>query len=441
MAILSPSPVPSPVLSDLMRFLEASPTPYHAVESAQLRLTAAGFQAISEQADWSRLAPGKYHFVRGDSALVAFVVPQEQALAARLVGAHTDSPNLRLKSKTAWSKEGYLQLGAEPYGGVLLSSWLDRDLALAGRVIVHTEHGTETRLVRLNNVLVRVPQLAIHLDREVNERGLVLNKQEHLHPVLGLGDGERAKTLLEALCAEAAGVSPGQVVQHELMLFDTTPPALGGLNKEFIYSARLDNLAMCHAAVTALIACGDRPAANTIPLVVLFDHEEVGSESAYGAGSPLLANVLERLVSSQGGSREDFLRLITRSVCISADMGHAVHPNYADRHDARHRPVLNGGPVIKVNTQQRYATCVHTAAMFANVCQEAGIPVQYYAHRSDLPCGSTIGPITAAQLGIRTVDIGNPMLSMHSIREMGGSQDPIWRTQALQAFFTRNELL
>jgi aspartyl aminopeptidase len=291
--------------------------------------------------------------------------------------------------------------------------------------------GIESHLVRLDRPVLRVPQLAIHLDHEVTEKGLILNRQEHLAPVLGLvGGGAGGADSLAKLVAEAAEVAVDRVVGHELMLFDLLPPALGGQSNEFIFSGRLDNLAMCHAAIAAIAPLGRGAAEAAIAVVALFDHEEVGSESAAGAGSAVLPRILERLVPD----REAFHQACARSTCVSADMSHAVHPNYASRHEPRHKPQLNGGPVIKMNAQQRYATTSATAAMFAELCRQEDVPVQHYVHRTDLPCGSTIGPITSMLLGIATVDVGNPMLSMHSVREMGGSRDPAPMTRVLARY-------
>lgn len=453
---MSPTAAPN-VTSDLLAFLHGSPTPYHAVASGITRLKAAGFGALRLEDSWRDLKAGRYFVTQGDSALLAFVWPGAPAAKAglgfRIVGAHTDSPNLRLKPKAEYVKEGYLQLGVEVYGGALLNSWLDRDLGLAGRVVLR-EAGSKgdgpltTRLVHVPRPLLRVTQLAIHLDRDVNEKGLVLNRQEHLAPIAGLvgaplpssaagaapppASPKVSSRILE-LCAVELGVDPAQVVSLDLMVADVAAPTLGGLEDEMVFSGRLDNLAMCHAGLTALAGAqvGGSP---VVPLVVLFDHEEVGSESAYGAASPTLPAVLERLVLAAGGGREDYHRALAASLCVSADMAHALHPNYAERHEARHRPVLNGGPVIKVNAQQRYATCARTAALFQEICRAEDVPVQHYAHRTDLPCGSTIGPITATLLGIRTVDVGNPMLSMHSARELGGAKDPELMTRALGRF-------
>ncbi|HEX3475606.1 MAG TPA: M18 family aminopeptidase [Kofleriaceae bacterium] len=414
------------MIDDLLAFLRASPTPFHAVDQARRRLEAHGFRALDEAEPWDQLAPGAYCVTSSGSNLFAFVLPEPRDRRRFcLVGAHTDSPNLRIKPSAEYAHEGYAQVGVEVYGGVLVNSWLDRDLGVAGRVIVRDDRGAlDSRLVCLERPLLRVPQLAIHLDREVNDKGVVLNRQDHLAPVLGLA-GSGAS--LGALIAEAAGVAADRVVAGDLMLFDVTPPVLGGAAGELIFSARLDNLAMCHAAVTA-IAQVTRPPA--IPVIALFDHEEVGSGSAAGAASAVLPRILERLA----GGREAFHQACARSTCVSADMAHAVHPNYASRHEPRHRPQLNGGPVIKTNTQQRYATSAATAAMFAELCRAEDVAVQHYVHRTDLPCGTTIGPITSTLLGIATVDVGNPMLSMHSARELAGARDPEAMTRVLARY-------
>jgi aspartyl aminopeptidase len=428
--------VTDPVLADLLAFIEESPTPFHAVASATRRLTSAGFKPIAETDSWENLKPGGYTFEHGGSSVLAFIVPENERIAGfRIVGAHTDSPNLRLKPNAEYKKEGYAQLGVEVYGGVLLNSWLDRDLSLAGRAFVRdaASRKIEARLVRFRRPMLRVAQLAIHLDRDVND-GLKLNRQEHLAPIFGLAS-DGAKELL-VLLADELKVPKDTIAGSDLMLYDVVPPTLGGRDADLVFSGRLDNLAMCHAGVRALVdAAPPAAASDLVPVVALFDHEEVGSESAYGAHSGFLPRALERIVLGRGGSREDYHRALAGSLCVSADMAHAVHPNYEGRHESRHKPVLNGGPVIKVNAQQRYATSGATAALFRDLCARAEVPVQHYAHRTDLPCGSTIGPIASTLLGIRTVDVGNPMLSMHSIRELGGAKDPAMMTKVLSAFY------
>lgn len=423
-------------IDDLLVFLRDSPTPYHAVASASSRLTAAGFSPLNECDSWEKISPGKYFVAHGESALLAFIVPTAAKMAGfRIVGAHTDSPNLRLKPKPEYTREGYAQLGVEVYGGALINSWLDRDLSLAGRVLVRDATGNiSTRLLKIDKPLLRIPQLAIHLDRDVVEKGLHLNKQDHLPPVIGLaGEGDDLATIT----AHAVGVSREEIAQLDLMLYDVAQPTIAGKNREFLFSARLDNLAMSHAAVHALIAAKDDAAdLPIVPLAALFDHEEVGSESFTGASSSFLPRILERIATGAGKSRDEFHRALAGSICVSADMAHAVHPNYSERHEARHRPVINGGPVIKVNAQQRYATSATTRTLFEALCKKAEVPVQHYAHRTDLPCGTTIGPITSTLLGIPTVDVGNPMLSMHSIREMAGTKDPEMMVRALTKFYT-----
>ena len=432
-----------PLLTDLVSFLGDSPTPFHAVENARARLRAAGFVTLQETDDWTGLEPGRYAFAHGGSSLFAFVLPRKKRKISgfRIVGAHTDSPNLRLKPNAEYNKEGYAQLGVEVYGGVLLNSWLDRDLSLAGRVFLSEEGAkrkdparVEHALVRFTEPMLRVAQLAIHLDRDVNEKGLVLNKQEHLAPIFGLAQSDAPS--LHDMLAEELEVPVSRIVGSDLMLYDVVRPVLGGRNRELLFSARLDNLGMSHAAIAALIdAAKDAEDDELVPVAVLFDHEEVGSESAYGAHSGFLPRALERIVLARGGSREDFHRVLAGSLCASADMAHAVHPNYDSRHEPRHKPVLNGGPVIKMNAQQRYATSGATASLFRDLCAKVGVPFQHYVVRTDMPCGSTIGPIASTLLGIRTVDVGNPMLSMHSIRELAGTKDHGMMTRVLTAFY------
>jgi aspartyl aminopeptidase len=421
-------------IDDLIAYLGSSPTPYHAVASTTARLGAAGFEPLAEQDAWESLAPGRYTVVHEGSAVVAFVVPDGAISGFRIVGAHTDSPNLRLKPKPEYTKEGYLQLGVEVYGGALLNSWLDRDLGLAGRVLLRGPAGRlETRLVRLDHPRLRVPQLAIHLDREVNDKGLILNRQEHLAPVLGLQS--RGAAGVTALVAAAVGARESEVVHVDLMLHDTLAPARGGAHDELLFSARLDNLAMCHAGTQALARVAAGSLGSLAPVLALFDHEEVGSQSATGAESHFLPRVLERLARRGGRSFDDHARVLSRSLCLSADMAHAVHPNYESRHEPRHKPVLNGGPVLKVNAQQRYATSARTAAIVEELCRGLEIPLQQYVNRTDLPCGTTIGPITSSLLGVPTADVGNAMLSMHSCREMAGVDDPARMERLMEAFF------
>ncbi len=433
MSTLSTPPAIHPSTRDLLDFIDASPTPHHCVAEVSRRAQAAGFVALDERAPWD-LQPGGAYTVARAGAILAFRVGSGDpaAVGFRLVGAHTDSPNLRVKPSGAFGKEGYLQLGVEVYGGVLLHTWLDRDLGLAGKVVLRGADGVglESRLLRIDRPLLRVASLAIHLDREVNKKGLKLNTQLHLPPLLGLSPEAHPEALADLL-AEELGVDAERILAWELSLADTLPASVGGLRGEFIFAPRLDNQASCHAALAALLR--SRPAAAT-QMTCLFDHEEVGSASTSGAGGSLAEDVMDRILASRGGPA-DKPRSVANSWQISADMAHAIHPNFSERHEPHHMPRLNGGPVIKVNAQQRYATDAEGEALFELLCREAGVPCQRFVSRTDLACGSTIGPISSTRLGIRTVDVGNPMLSMHSIREQAGAEDHERMIEVMARFY------
>ncbi len=421
-------------IHDLLEFIDHSPTPFHAVEEMKSKLIAQGYSELKESDAWELTSNGKYFLTRNDSSLIAFIVgtKTKDASGFKIIGAHTDSPNLKLKPNPAYDKSGYLQLGVEVYGGVLLTTWTDRDLSLAGRVIIKDKK--QPQLVRFDEPLLRIPQLAIHLNRDVNEKGLTLNKQNHLPPIFSLaGEKGSTKDLLEKRVAQKLKCKSANILNMELSLYDTQSGAIGGAEGEFIFSGRLDNLASCHAALHALTESKTKDPMTRV--IAFYDHEEVGSDSAQGAGSPFLKDVLERLTLESDNPRETFFRSMANSFFISADMAHAVHPNYSEKHDAKHMPILNGGPVIKCNSNQRYATEGVSSAWFEMLCKKAGVPVQKFVVRSDLGCGSTIGPTTAANLGIRTVDVGNPMLSMHSIREMAGAKDHLPLIKAFKEYF------
>ena len=414
---------------DLMSFLTASPSPYHAVASAAERLEKAGFRQVAETDAWDGTAGGKY-VLRG-GAMVAWYVPEGAAphTPFRIVGAHTDSPNLRVKPLPDTGAHGWRQVAVEIYGGPLLNSWLDRDLGLAGRLILRDG---STRLVNVDRPLLRVPQLAIHLDRSAAE-GLKLDKQRHMTPVWGLGNDVRDGDLISFL-EETAGVAAGEVTGWDLMTHSVEPPAYLGRDKELLAGPRMDNLLSVHSGLAALAAVsggGDLP---SIPVLAAFDHEENGSQSDTGADGPLLGSVLERSVFARGGSFEDRARAFAGTVCLSSDTGHAVHPNYAERHDPTHHPRANGGPILKVNVNNRYATDGSGRAVFAAACEKADVPFQNFVSNNSMPCGTTIGPITAARHGIRTVDIGVAILSMHSARELCGADDPHMLANALVGF-------
>lgn len=406
--------------SDLCAFIDRSPTPFHAAAEIVSRLEAAGFRRLLETDVWS-LAPGDRRYVlRGGSTVVAFIVGTDSPATAgfRMIGAHTDSPNLRIKPNADVSTRGYQQVGVEVYGGTLYSTWLDRDLSIAGRVLVRAGHSIEARLVDLVRPVARIPNAAIHLNRNVNTEGLILNAQRHLVPIVGIGKDP----VLRAALARALAVDEGAIVGFDLSLYDTERATLGGMNGEFVFASRLDNLASCHAATAAMAAQGADTKATR--LIALFDHEECGSRSTAGAaGSPLRDTVGRILDAHPGSEPQAWARSMAQSFLVSADVAHGIHPNYADLHDPQHAPMINRGLVIKFNANQSYATNGETAAAFGLYCNEAGFAPQAFVVRSDLPCGSTIGPITAAALGVPTVDVGAPMLSMHSCREMCGSLD------------------
>jgi aspartyl aminopeptidase len=425
---------------DLIDFIDRSPTPYHAVAEVKRRLMNAGYSALSEQDRWAVAAGDRRYVVRGDGSILAFQLGSQAPAEAgfHVIGAHTDSPNLRIKPSADVTAHGYRQLAVEPYGGLLLHTWLDRDLSLAGRVTFETDSGLRTCLVDFERPLLRVPNLAIHLFRELREQGLKLNAQQHAVPLLGLADAPPLHEMLAAELARTgeAGVAAGAIHGFDLMTYDVQGATLAGVDEAFVNAARLDNLASCHAAITALLADDSLPAFTRV--VVLYDHEEVGSRSAQGAAGSFLEASLARLSAASGDAKgEDMARAISRSFLVSADMAHAVHPNYADRHEPGHRPQIGAGPVIKINANQSYASDASTVAHFTALCRSLGVDPQSFVTRSDLGCGSTIGPITAARLGMRTVDVGNPMLSMHSCREMAGRADIEPMIRVLSAFLDR----
>ncbi|MET9561471.1 M18 family aminopeptidase [Streptomyces tauricus] len=416
---------------DLMSFLAASPSPYHAVANAAERLEKAGFRQVAETDAWDGTTGGKY-VLRG-GAIVAWYVPEgaEPHTPFRIVGAHTDSPNLRVKPRPDNGGHGWRQVAVEVYGGPLLNSWLDRDLGLAGRLSLRDG---STRLVNIDRALLRVPQLAIHLDRSVTAEGLKLDKQRHLQPVWGLGDDVHDGDLIRFLEQEA-GIPEGETIGWDLMVHSIEPPAYLGRDKDLLAGPRMDNLLSVHAGTAALaaVATAEEPLPY-IPVLAAFDHEENGSQSDTGADGPLLGSVLERSVFARGGSYEDKARAFAGTVCLSSDTGHAVHPNYAERHDPTHHPRAGKGPILKVNVNNRYATDGSGRAVFATACDKAGVPFQTFVSNNSMPCGTTIGPITAARHGIKTVDIGVAILSMHSARELCGADDPFLLANALVAF-------
>lgn len=415
----------NPHLAAFASFVKASPSSYHAVAEAARLLVEAGFERLVEADAWPT-GPGRRFVVR-DGAVIAWVQPEDATPTTpfRIVGAHTDSPSFKLKPNPDTGSFGWQQAGVEVYGGPLYNSWLDRDLEFAGRIV--TRDGA-VHLVRTGPVL-RIPQLAVHLDRGVND-GLTLDPQRHLHPVVGLAGGSGGDIL--AALAERAGVAAADVRGHDVFVADTQAPGLVGFDSELFASSRMDNLTSVHAGLTAIIA--SVPDASAIPVFAAFDHEEVGSESTSGASGPFLQDVLRRIAIGQGADETDRLRAFAGSWCLSSDAGHAVHPNYPERHDPANHPVPNGGPLLKINAKQRYATDGPGSAEWARSCEQAGVPFQTFVSNNAVPCGSTIGPLTATRLGIKTIDVGIALLSMHSARELCGADDPGHLTRAISAF-------
>ena len=410
-------------VDDLAAFVTASPSSYHAAAESVRRLEGEGFSVLREEDAWD-LAPGDRGVVRRDGSVIAFALPETAGPLTpfRIVGAHTDSPGFKLKPKPTLVGPGrWLQAGVEVYGGPLLNSWLDRELELAGRLV--TDDGVE-HLVR-TGPLLRIPQLAVHLDRSVND-ALTLDRQKHLTPVWGLGEATDADVL--AVLAARAGVDPARVAGYDVLVADTQEPRVFGGDDALFASGRLDNLLSTHAG---LVAIADAQPSSTIAMFAAFDHEEIGSASRSGAAGPFHEDVLARIAASLGAGADDRARAFAASLHVSSDVGHAVHPNYPERHDPANHPVAGGGPILKINASQRYATDAHGAAAWNAACRRAGVPSQEFVSNNAIPCGSTIGPIAATRLGIRTVDVGVPILSMHSARELTAVVDPWHLSRAM----------
>jgi aspartyl aminopeptidase len=409
----------------LCEFIDASPSPFHVCATAAQRLTVAGFTELSEADAWP--ASGRFFTVRAGS-LVAWIAGDEATTPFRIVGAHTDSPNLRVKQHPDRFVAGWQIVALQPYGGAWLNSWLDRDLGISGRLSIRVGNTVDHWPVRIDEPILRVPQLAIHLAED--RKSVSLDPQRHVNAVWGVGTGSGS---FLRYVAEHAGVPEADVLGYDLMTHDLNPSRLVGANQELVSAPRLDNQATCYAGLEAFLAAQPK---EHLPVLALFDHEEVGSQSDHGAQSELLPTVLERITLAAGGGREDYLRRVSTSMVASGDMAHATHPNYPERHEPGHLIEVNGGPVLKVQPNLRYATDGRTAAAFAMACAQAGVPLQRYEHRADLPCGSTIGPMTAAGTGIPTVDVGAPQLAMHSARELMGAADVAAYAAALAAFLS-----
>ena len=419
----------------LLAFLQASPTPFHATVWMAQQLQQAGFIALNEGDAWQLESGQRYVVTRNDSSLIAFVYGKQPLLETgiRMVGAHTDSPCLKVKPQPELNRRGYFQLGVEVYGGALLAPWFDRDLSLAGRVTYRDQsHTIRSVLINYVEPVATIPSLAIHLDREVN-RNRSINAQKDIVPLLLQLREKDTQTpdfrtlLLAHIQREYPQLTATQVLDYEISLYDTQAPALIGLQQDFIASARLDNLLSCYIGLQALLH-GDPDVSS---LLICTDHEEIGSTSTCGARGPMLQQFLERLIVDV----DTRVRVLDRSLMVSADNAHGIHPNFSDRHDENHGPLLNHGPVIKVNANQRYATNSETSAIFRFLCEQAQVPVQSFVSRTDMECGSTIGPLTAAEVGVKTLDVGVPTFGMHSVRELAGSLDAWYLYRVLTGLY------
>ena len=432
----------------MMSFIKRSPTPFHAVSNMVSDLLNAGYTALDESIEWDLKPQGRYFVTRNGSSLIAFTVG-ESSQGIRMVGGHTDSPCLKIKPTPEVKQKGFFQLGVEVYGGALLNPWFDRDLSIAGRVTFLGAGGKLTSgLIDFKRPIAVIPSLAIHLDRDANN-GRAINAQKELPVILTqLGENEDIsfREILKSELRETyQGIEVAKVLDYELCLYDVQPPSYLGLNNEFITSARLDNLLSCYIGLSSLLeVAGDIKAVDESGdhcyqpscMLVCSDHEEVGSQSAEGAQGTFLLNVLERIYpdSQQRG------KAINASMMISADNAHGVHPNFSDKHDNNHGPLINEGPVIKVNANQRYATNSETSSIYRHISEQLNLPYQSFVVRSDMACGSTIGPITASNIGVRTLDIGVPQFAMHSIREMIGSKDAFTLHKVLKQFYQEESL-
>lgn len=421
------------VTSSFMKFLDSSPTAWHAVEESVKELKKAGFVELKEHETWKVHLGKSYYVVRNGSSLCAFILPAKAPEGLHIAASHTDSPAFKIKPNADFIKENMRMIGLEVYGGPLLASWLNRDLGIAGRVIYTDKKGKQHEaLVRLDDHPVTLPQLAIHLDRNVNENGLVLNKQEHLAALAGLDSPGAKGTFLERALKDHLPIS--ELLAYDLFLFPIEPAKLGGEHKELLSSYRIDNLVSAYASLHALIDA-KKPDDHLIKAAVFWDNEEIGSNTAQGAGSPFLPQIIERVALALKIPREEFLRWTHNSLCLSIDVGHAVHPSYADKHEPRHAALLGKGVLVKTNAQNRYSSDARSFAAVIALCNSHKIPFQKYVSRGDIPCGTTVGPIHANLTGMPTIDIGIPQLSMHSCRELVSTKDHLSLCKLLTAFF------
>lgn len=425
-------------VQDCLDFIDASPSPWHVISTLEQRLQACQFQRLEEKDEWSLTEDGRYYVVRDESSIIIFVAGHKNLPehGFKILGAHTDSPSLRLKPNPVINSDNLLRLSVEVYGGPILATFGDRDLSLAGRLAYRTESGKiASRLVRFEQPLLRLPNLAIHMNRTVNEDGLKLNKQTELPLIIATAaDQQLPSDQFTSLLTAATGLKAEQILSWEFNIHDTQKGVFWGENQAFFADSQLDNLASCHAGITALLNDAALHSGNTL-VCAFFDHEEIGSESCKGAAGSFLPDILERIALANQLDKQGYQRALASSLMISADMAHAYQPNFPNAYESGHTLCVNQGPAIKINANHRYASNCLSEAAFMDLCRQAEVPFQKYAHRGDLPCGSTIGPIASSKLGIATVDVGNPMWAMHSIRESAGVLDHGYLIKALNQFF------
>ncbi len=423
----------------LLDFIDSSPSAFHVVKSVEEHLAPFGFQKLDEGEKWALKSKGRYYVVRDDSSIIIFITGEKPLAESgyKILGAHTDSPGLKIKPNPIINTEGLLRLTVEVYGGPILATFTDRDLSLAGRVSYKTAAGhVVSQLVQFEQALLRLPNLAIHMNRMVNEEGLKLHKQNELPLILAASvEKQISQNYLHRLLAKKMAINCDQILTWELNVYDTQKGSFWGDEQQFYADSQLDNLASCHAGLLALLNENTLQSGNTL-ICAFFDHEEIGSESTKGADGSFLPDILSRIALAMQVNSEDYLRTLAKSFMISVDMAHAYQPSFPSAFEPEHKIQVNRGPVIKLNANHRYASESISEAMFMDWCEKVSVPHQKYSHRTDIPCGSTIGPMTSAKLGIRTIDVGNPMWAMHSMRESAGVFDHQYMINVLNYFFT-----
>lgn len=429
------------MINRLFQFLDSSPVNFLAVDTICKRLNDAGFKCFDASSRLESVKAGeKFYVVKNDSSIYAFVIGR-QPLAEKgfhIICSHCDSPTFRIKPNAEMLREGMLSLNTEVYGGPIMSTWFDRPLSLAGRVIVESGDvlRPDTRLIHIRRPLLTIPNLAIHFNRQVND-GVKLSKQTDMLPLMAATVNEEMKKegVLLSLISEELNISTSDILDFDLYLYDTTPPSTFGLQQEMISAGRLDDLSMVHASLEALITASDEGIPEQTNIMAVFDNEETGSQTKQGAGSPFLRSLIERIIIAQEGRGDDFYRAVEQAFMISADNAHAWHPNYSSKYDPTNHPHLGLGPVIKLNASQKYATDAVSAAVFAGICRKAGVPFQYFVNHSDVAGGSTLGNILASSLPVKGVDMGNGVLAMHSVRETGSVADHLYCIKAFTEFY------